>query len=81
MIVVHTEFQQHMLQKFGKNGILIDSTHGTNQYDFGLTTMLVIDEYGEGQPVGWCISNHETNEFMEVFFKSIIRTSGPVQPP
>ena len=68
-----------MLQKFGKNGALFDSTNGTNMYDFYLMTLLVIDEYGEGQPFGWCITNHEIQEFVEVFCQCIKEKSGIVQ--
>ena len=32
-------------------------THGTNSYDFNVTTILVVDEFGEGYPTAWCISN------------------------
>ena len=35
------------------------ATYGVNIYDFMLITVLVIDEYGEGIPVAWAISNRE----------------------
>ena len=35
----------------------MDSTHGTNYYDFYLTPP---DEWGEGVPVIWSVRNHET---------------------
>ena len=37
----------------------MDSTHGTNVYDFHLITILVLDDFGEGVPVGWMISKCE----------------------
>ena len=40
-----------MLKKFGEHLICIDSTHGTNGYDFNLITVMVVDEFGEGFPV------------------------------
>lgn len=45
--------------KFGNEVICMDSTHGTNVYDFYLVTILVLDEYREGIPVGWMITNRE----------------------
>ncbi|KAJ8914302.1 hypothetical protein NQ315_011287 [Exocentrus adspersus] len=51
--------QQLMLEKFGCNTIAVDSTHGLNQYDFELTTVLVIDEYGEGFPAACMFSNRK----------------------
>ena len=45
--------------KFGNITVCVDATHGTNMYDFHLITILVIDEYGEGIPVVWVITNRE----------------------
>ena len=56
---------------FCKNGICADTTHGTNHYDFNLLTLLVVDEYGEGIPVGWMISNREDTLVIVEFLKSI----------
>ena len=53
ILYVQTEFQQHMIQKFGHYAICIDSTHCTNMYDFNLIIIIVNDEYGEGIPVAW----------------------------
>ncbi|KAJ8970809.1 hypothetical protein NQ314_001022 [Rhamnusium bicolor] len=39
-----------MLKTFGKNTVCVDSTHGLNGYDFELTTVMIIDEFGEGFP-------------------------------
>ncbi len=34
-----------------------DATHGANGYDFSLITLIVVDDFGEGYPVAWCLSN------------------------
>ena len=61
--------QVHMLNKYGVNStICVDYTHGTNVYDIQLTTVMVIDDHGEGFPVAFCYSNHMHTEAMEVFF-------------
>lgn len=58
ILALQTPFQAHMLQSCGHDKIIcIDSTHGTNAYDFSLTTVVVVDEFGEGYPVAWCLSN------------------------
>ena len=59
ILCIQTPFQRDMFLKFGNDTICIDSTHGTNMYDFYLVTVLVIDEYGEGIQVAWMISNRE----------------------
>ena len=59
IIGLQTPFQRDMLTKFGSTAVCMDSTHGTNVYDFFLITILVLDEFGEGIPVCWFISNRE----------------------
>ena len=80
VIIIQTDFQRTLLEKFGCNGICGDSTHGTNMYDFVLTTMMVIDDFGKGQPVAWLLSNHESFEFLEVFFTKIRDVCGVIEP-
>ena len=65
-----------MLQQFGSNGVCCDSTHGTNAYDFSLTTLLVSDEFGKGFPVAWCLSNHEDFTTMLTFFNELKKNCG-----
>jgi len=57
-----------MLTKFGNNVICIDSTHGMNQYDFHLTSLVVVDEYDSGFPVAFCISNKKDTNTWSFFF-------------
>ena len=71
VLCLQTAFQRDMLNKFGNDTICIDATHGTNMYNFYLITVLVVDEYGEGLPVGRMISNREDSIALFEFFKSI----------
>ena len=68
---IQTCFQKDMLSKFSKEAICIDSTHGTNIYDFYLITVLVLDDYKEGIPVAWPISNREDAAVLRQFFSKI----------
>lgn len=79
VLVIQSPFQKSMLEKFGASGVCCDSTHGTNGYDFLLTTLLVIDEYGEGFPAAWCISNHEDFTTMCTFFREIKKSTGTIK--
>lgn len=79
-LCIQTRFQCDMLKKFGNNAVCIDSTHCTNQYDFPLTTLMVIDEYGEGIPVAFMLSNRETGGVIASFFESIKSKVGIVEP-
>jgi len=37
--------------------VAMDLTHGTNAYDFQLTTFTLVDDHGEGFPSAFCFSN------------------------
>ena len=52
--------------------VCMDSTHGTNAYDFQLTTLLALDEHGEGFPVAFCYSNHVNEQHM-IAFLSVVK--------
>ena len=60
--------------------LCIDSTHKTNAYDFFLTTLLLIDNFGEGLPVAWMISNREDKDNILLFFKVLKKCAGSIRP-
>ena len=53
--------------------------HKTNGYDFPLITVLVIDEFGEGYPAAWCISNKEDTNVLIIFFERLKTLFGNVK--
>ena len=57
--MIQTEFIKDMLQKFGGSIVCMDSTHGTNAYQFLLISVMVLHDCGEGIPVAWAINNKE----------------------
>lgn len=69
-----------MLQKFGGNIICVDSTHGLNPYDFELTTILVIDEFGRGFPTAFMFTNKKDTYINEIFFNEVKRVVGEKKP-
>ena len=80
MVIIQSPFQKEMAQKFSSKGICVDATHGTTGYDFLLTSLVVIDEYGEGFPIAWCLSNHEDFTHMCIFYQTIKRNCGVLTP-
>ena len=80
MIIIQTPFQKLMAQKFASKGICVDATHGTNGYDIPLTSFVVLDEYGAGLPVAWCLSNHEDFTHMCIFFDTLKKNCGTLHP-
>ena len=71
VLAVQTSLQADIMKKFGEKVICVDGTHGTNGYDFMLITVMVVDEYGEGFPVAWCISNREDKLLLMNFFNAL----------
>ena len=72
LLCLQTAFQRNMI-KYASKTICIDSTHNTTQYDFMLTTVLVLDEFEEAVPVASAVSNREDAEILEVFFQSSVK--------
>ena len=70
-MAIQTEFQKEMLNEYGSRLICIDATHGTTAYDFQLITVLVIDDFNQGIPVAWMISNKKSTDSLQVFFQSL----------
>ena len=71
-IAIQTPLQAEILKRFSSDIICVDSTHGTNGYNFSLITVMVIDEYGEGFPMAWCISNREDHPLLLIFYTSLV---------
>ena len=81
LICLQTPMQASMIKKFGHQRIIcIDSTHGTNSYNFSLVTLVVVDEFGEGYPVGWCLSNSEDKYVLHNFFTAVKKRVGFITP-
>ena len=75
------EYQCEMLRLYGTGNmsvVCVDSTHGTNGYDFHLTTVMVLDSNRQGLPVAFLFSTKETEEVLELFFRAIRVRSGVI---
>lgn len=75
-----TEYQLDMFKAFGGNVVCCDATHGTNVYGFLLVTVMIIDDFGEGIPVGWAIVTREDTCTLKIFFKTLMERSGCIIP-
>lgn len=71
LLCLQTEFQCDALEKYGNNVVCMDATHGTTSYNFQLITILVMDEYEEGIPVAWAISNREDAMVLTQFLTAV----------
>ncbi|XP_077542029.1 uncharacterized protein LOC144154804 [Haemaphysalis longicornis] len=77
-LALMTELQEEMLNEYGSGIVCVDSTHGTNSYDFQLTTLLVLDEYKKGVPVAHLIRNRTNGKTLKAFFESLKLATGAI---
>ena len=49
MLAIQTEWQKEVYVKYASSILCIDSTHGTNAYQFKVITCIVPDEFGKGK--------------------------------
>uniref|UniRef100_A0A1X7U555 MULE transposase domain-containing protein n=1 Tax=Amphimedon queenslandica TaxID=400682 RepID=A0A1X7U555_AMPQE len=71
MLCIQTEFQKDCATKFGNKVIWVDSTHSTTMYDFLLIMVMVIDNFNEGVPIAWTVTNCEDQSVLVEFFKGL----------
>ena len=81
VLALQTPLQVNMMKKHANGRVIcIDTTHGTNGYDFTLISVLIVNEYGEGFSVAWVISNREDQILLMNFFRALKRRIGVVSP-
>ena len=51
-----------------------------SEYDFKLTSLLIVDEFGEGFPVAWCLSNKEDFITLKLFSQKLKNVTGDISP-
>ncbi|XP_069695882.1 uncharacterized protein [Periplaneta americana] len=78
VLIIMTTFQKEMIRKYGGDKICLDGTHGLNNYDFSLYSMLVIDKFKNGCPVAFCFSNRSSEQLFIVFFSAVKNTVGTI---
>lgn len=75
LIIIQRNIQRQLMVQLGhRSRICFDSTHKTNAYDFYLNTILVVDEYGQGIPVAFVISNREDRGMLKIAFEKLKKT-------
>ena len=70
-LVLFSPSQVQLFEKFGTNKICVDTTHGTNEYKFHLTSVVVVDEFDRGFPAAFCISNKISEKHIVTFFEAL----------
>ena len=79
VVITQTEFQKHLVQKFGGKNMCWDTTYGTTCYDIELNSLLLLNEFEEGVPVIFCL-NTDNFAFMHLFFSKIRDNTSAISP-
>ncbi|XP_049787755.1 uncharacterized protein LOC126191080 [Schistocerca cancellata] len=79
VIVLMTDYQKHLLQRFGQNTVCVDSTHCTNVHKLLVTTLLAAGDFDSGMPVAFCVSNRETTSIMTSYFCAVKDRAGIIK--
>lgn len=64
-----TQAHKSLLKSYGRNTKCIAGTHGLNNYNFQLYTLLTLDEIREGFPRAIIFSNRGDENVLSTFFK------------
>ena len=78
-LAIQIEYQHEMMIKYGEEVACMDYTHGSNMYDFTLITVLVIDDYREGIPIAWALSNRVKKALLTQFWKPLKANVGDLR--
>ena len=79
VVITQTEFQIHLVQKFGAKNMCCDTTYGTTCYDIELNSLLLLNEFQEEVPVTFCV-NTDSFAFLHLFFSKIRDNTRAISP-
>ena len=48
-LVIQSQHQRQLYRHYASRIVCVDSTHGTNAYNYKLITMMVCDDWGQGK--------------------------------
>lgn len=71
MLGIQTVQQLERMKEGCKTILIMDETHGLNQYDFKLLNLLIKDHFNRGYPVGHLISSKSDEATLRHFFLAI----------
>lgn len=71
LLILMTKIQAKALREFGNGLVGVKSTPGTKQYNFSLTTVLVVDDHEEPFPAAFLISNRTDETVLKILFSEI----------
>lgn len=80
ILILMSETQKENLRKFGHDVVAIDGSRGIHDSDFILLTLLVVDDFREGCPVAFAVSNRKDDYVIKLFLNCVANTVGIMKP-
>ena len=80
-MVLMNQFQIKMVQKFNvqiERTATMDATHGLNNKKVLLITIVIVDEFGNGVPIAFCLSERENEQTITAFLQCVRRLAGQI---
>ncbi|KAE8737484.1 hypothetical protein FOCC_FOCC017052 [Frankliniella occidentalis] len=71
MFAFQTERQPDLMKRHCSKILVVDETHGTNQYKYQLLTVIVIDDDRRGWPVAHLITSKSDHHTLQYLFKAL----------
>ncbi|KAK3918446.1 Sentrin-specific protease 1 [Frankliniella fusca] len=71
MFGFQTDRQLDLMKRHCSKIIIVDETHGTNQYKYQLLTVMVLDENRRGWPVAHLITSKSDSYTLKFFFEAL----------
>ena len=75
-LAISSPFQRLMMQTFGRKLMFMDAVWGTNRPGYAMLTLLVQDDFGNGVPVAFCISDAEDSARWHRFIAATLTAAG-----
>lgn len=75
-LAISSPFQRLMMQTFGRKLMFMDAVWGTNRPGYAMLTLLVQDDFGNGVPVAFCISDTEDSARWHRFIVATLTAAG-----
>lgn len=71
MLGLQTQRQLELFKKHCSKIVILDETHGTNQYKYQLLTAMIVDENRRGWPITHLITSKSDHKTLKYFFKCL----------
>lgn len=80
IVIVMTQVQEELFQKFGNFVVAADGTFGINHQDLAFHALSVVDNWYEATPVALAVSSRSDQTFTDLFVRIVRQRVGKMMP-